>query len=209
MYKFFRKYQKHTMAFFMVVLMVAFIVPTTFRNGQGSSDQIVGHVGSEKVYLNNIRQAEDEWSILTTVMHRTRMTGEEQWEPILLSMPQQLLQDIKNKPEKYYLLQLEAKKMGLSPNAKNAEDTLTNPNIGIRMPDGSVISYDNIDVETARNNLRISVANFLMITEAFHSAASAIKISAPLAQHELAAEAQRIKTRVVDFTGKDYEDKVP
>jgi hypothetical protein len=209
MYKFFRKYQKQTLAFFMVILMVAFIVPTTFRGTQGAEDQIIGRIGDEKVTREQLRDAEDQVNMLTQVMLHVHPNGEQQWEPLLLSMPQAFIADIRNKPEKYYLLVVEAKKMGLAPDLKNAEGLLTTPNVGIRMPDESVVSFDNIADEGMRNNLEYSLANVLMISQAYRNATDALKISQPFVQHELAAESEKIKVRLVDFSGKDYLPRVP
>jgi hypothetical protein len=209
MFKFFRKYQKHMMAFFMVILMVAFIVPTTFRGTQGGADQIVGHAGDDKIYREQLRSAEDQFNLLTQVVMHVRNSGEQQWEPIVLSMPAAFVQDVRNKPEKYFLLLYEAKKMGLSPDMKEAEEVLASPNVGIRMPDDTVVSFDNITDANMRGNLQYSLANVLMISRAFRNAADALKISAPFVQHELAAENEKIKVRLVDFAGKDYLARVP
>src|SRR5450432_2711469 len=208
MYNFFRKYQKQTMAFFMVVLMVAFIIPTRFGSMQGPEDQIIGKVGSDKVTRTEVRSAEDQWSAVKLIAQHVHPTGEEQWQPVFASLPPQLIADLQTKPEKLYLLEYEARKMGLTPDLSAAEDLLTNQNIGIRMNDGSVVRYENIP-EDRRNGLRFSTANMTMVLEAFQRAADAVKVSQPLSKHELASALQKIKVRVVDFPAKDYDAKVP
>ena len=209
MYKFFRQYQKQTLAFFMVILMIAFIIPSRFGSSQGNDDQVIGKIGDEKVMRNSVRAAADQWGLVKNIVHRVRNSGDEQWQPAYAALPSQLIDDLQTKPEKYYLLQEEARKMGLQPDLQHAEEYLTDPNVGIQMENGSVISYDSIPTEDGRNRVQYSVANLMMVISAFQRAVDAVKISEPMAKHDLAAEYQKIKVRVVDFPDKDYDSRVP
>ena len=59
MYKFIQRNQKKMLAVFGVVLMIAFIIPSTFKNGgAGRGDQVIGKVGDVKVLGDEIFGAE-------------------------------------------------------------------------------------------------------------------------------------------------------
>jgi hypothetical protein len=208
MFKFFKKYQKQTMAVVMVVLMVMFIIPTSFRNPQNSDDPVMGAIGSDKVLRSNLRDAEDQLSTLKYLVHRTRASGEEQWQPVLASLPRPFIEDLQTHPDKLYLLEYEAKQMGFSPDLANADQLLASTDVGVRTTEGSTIPYDSLPGADQKNSIRYSVANLLMVINAFQRAVDAVKVSDPLTKHELAANFQKIKVRVVDFPSKDYESRV-
>ncbi|WP_428939233.1 hypothetical protein [Fontivita pretiosa] len=215
MYAYIRKNQKKVMAILGVILMIAFIIPTGIRATRPDMEHVVGQIGSEKIYREQIQAAEDEWRFIAeTVLQRNPAAAvdsqQSQWASILTMLPEQIVRPIERQPETYFLLQAEARQMGLSPNLAEAEQFLSGETAGIRYQ-GRVMSLadlSQVDPRFAEQTKR-AVAELLMVLSAFDRAVQAVKLSAPLVEHELAASMQQIKLNIVDFSAADFEASVP
>src|SRR4051812_32894289 len=61
MYKFFQRNQKKMLAVLGVLLMVVFIIPSTFRGGNGArGDMVIGNVGKAKIRSADEGQAKED-----------------------------------------------------------------------------------------------------------------------------------------------------
>src|SRR3954451_23656424 len=183
MYHFFRNNQKFVMIV-MVVLMVAFIIPTFFNRGQGGYENVKGTIGKEKGPIDQVREAQSERNFLAqhVAIQQRSPDGRQQWLPLPAAvLPVSVLEQMRGNEniELYYLLQVEARKMGLSPNIERVNQELAQPQIGIRMPDGSFTDINRVEQvdEAMANNVRYSMANLLMVSDAFGRAFDAVKIS--------------------------------
>src|SRR4051812_18992811 len=76
MTKFIRNNSKKLLALFMVILMVAFILPTGVKYGQqATQSRLVGHLGDEKIYDTDISRAKHEWEMLENYVIVTDNNG--------------------------------------------------------------------------------------------------------------------------------------
>jgi hypothetical protein len=211
MYKFFRDNQKKLLAIFGVVLMIAFVMPTTMKNPNGPDPQRVeGMIGLDKITLDQTRAAEDEWHYLAQrVMVHANMGGQQQWVPVTQALlPSEVSAEMQANPNTYFLLQYEARKMGMVPQYQDAADFLVNDQVGIRTSNGAVVALESLNDNATRTIAGQYMANLLMVTSAFQRVANSVKVSDPLVQHQIAEQSQQIKVRVVDFAAKNYEAKV-
>lgn len=214
MHNFIKRNQKRLLAVFGVFLMVAFLMPNFQSAPPSRFDYVVGTVGDQKLQRDKFDHAYDEWNFLQKrLVVRSQATGTGQWMPVLYQLPPQfspMIGAIQEKPEIYYLLQYEAREMGLAPQHESAREFLSSPNadVGVSQPNGSVIGWTNLVDETQKGMAERSMANLIMVITAFGRAMDSVKVSDPLVTHELAQRLQQIKVRVVDFPVKEYESKV-
>src|SRR5947207_13380708 len=73
MYKFFQRNQKKLLAILGSLLMVVFIIPSTFRSNVGRGETVVGTVGKAKVFAADEAQAKED-------LHALAMAG---FQPLL------------------------------------------------------------------------------------------------------------------------------
>jgi hypothetical protein len=218
MYSFFRKNQKFVMVV-MVILMVAFIIPTFFDRGRGGRDAPIGKVGDEQVLQGQVKYAADEFEYL---LRRVEIMEQDPPRPpfylpavaILAAHrmdrnPNEalgsLITEMREKPDFYYLLQLEARRMGLTPTL-NENDLQS---LVIRTDDGRRIPFADSTDEDLNNRVRVFFAKLLMVQRAFLRACDTVKLSRPYLDFQIAASSQAIKCYVVDFLLNDYLSKVP
>ncbi|HVT87335.1 MAG TPA: hypothetical protein VHD56_00650 [Tepidisphaeraceae bacterium] len=210
--KYLRDNSKKLMSIFGALLMVVFLIPSYMSRNSGGGDTVIGSIGDQKITRDQVRDAEDEWEyVVRHILIRGQGTGQQQWQSIANILPQELDQSMRSNPEAYFLLKTEATRMGLTPRPEEAVAMLsdTNSPYAIAMLDNRIIPFANIDDESIKNNVTYSLANLVMVMNAFERAATVVKVSQPLINHELALRLQEIKSRVVDFSAKQYEDKVP
>jgi hypothetical protein len=207
MNKFLRNNQKKLMAIFGVVLMIAFVVPTLPHVNQ-NVEKVVGYLGDQKITADDVQSAANEWDLLSRQVGVRSSSGESQWQPIIGMLGQEGATAIQQRPELYYLLQVEARRMGLVPPYADTDQMLADPRVGIHMPDGSIIPLADVPDPARRNNIRESVARLMMVQNAFLRAADAIKVSKPLIDHQLAERLQQLKVYVTDFDASAYAEKV-
>src|SRR4051812_5102796 len=121
MYRFIRKNNKKLLAIFTAFLMIVFILPSSSRMFQPDRNVLMGHLGDEKIYATNVRQAQLEWEALKRIYVPSR-NPQVRWEPVWhLIFPPDVFQNefaeqISQHGDMFYLLQREAQKMGAQPN---------------------------------------------------------------------------------------------
>src|SRR5262245_16612864 len=172
MYSFFRKNQKFVMVV-MVILMVAFIIPTFFDRGRGGRDAPIGKVGDEPVLQGQAKYAADEFEYM---LHKVEfMEQDPSGRPFYLPavailaahrMDQnpneaigRLISEMRERPDFYYLLQLEARRMGLTPSINENDEQ----RIVIRTDDGRRIPLADSTDEDLNSRVRSCVARLLMV----------------------------------------------
>ena len=209
MYHFFRNNQKFVMIV-MVVLMVAFIIPTFFR-GQGGYENVKGTIGKDKkATIDQVREAQSELNFLL------RSTSPSSSEPPTAASSGFLCRRLcclfrcssrwARKREHRALLPPASRggKMGLSPSIQRVNQELSQPQIGIRMPDGSFTDINRVEQvdEAMAQRRRFSMANLLMVSDAFGRAFDAVKISDPLSKFVVAQQLQQVKEPAGGFPGQ-------
>src|SRR5690606_24794880 len=110
MYGWMQKNQKKMMAIFGVVLMVAFVLPTTITSSFGTPDPVRGYAGEEPVTASELNIAAEQWEMLTQLAFSMGA-----YEPSFLFMMQvpQIIEGYRDNPEAFVLLQREARRMNV------------------------------------------------------------------------------------------------
>ena len=200
MYKFIQRNQKKMLAVFGVVLMIAFIIPTTFKNGgAGRGDQVVGKVGDFKVLASDEEQARHEIQLLKSIGYSRLFT---------LGAPSPSSRDPDAKPEAlaafeqhpllFALLQREAQQEGIQVSDEQLKQVREQilPKLRTR---GSQI--DPEDVAAA-------IEHLMLVDASYQRAASNVKVTSPQVRLSLARE-NRVKLNVVELNPARFREQVP
>ncbi|HRK29806.1 MAG TPA: hypothetical protein PLD59_01905, partial [Tepidisphaeraceae bacterium] len=209
MQKWLEKNKKRLLAVIGVFLMVAFLAPSTFQgchHGQGS----FGTMATGNVDAVNVQNAvaEFEYAAQNIGVLQTDPTGAQQFVSILQATPLALAADqFQEHKVLYYLVREEARQLGAGISDEQLDEVLGQ--INIRMPDGSVVLYENIKKKPQGRFTRQALANLFSISAAFNRARSDIKITEPQRRADLAMQAQSISLNMVDFPADSYANKIP
>ena len=201
MYKFIRKNQKKMLAISTAFLMIAFLIPTFGRKSDG--DQVVGKIGEKPVHLNEVVRARREWDLLkgqlfVRVPDESGTSRGVRWVPLAEVMGPAAYQQIEGKTDLYLLLQREAQDMGIVVDSEQV-DRLIKTEIQA--------NFDTSDPARA-DDVRQAVTHFLLVRDAYQRSADVIKVSDPYRRYELANQLQSIKVNLVEYSAKDFQDKV-
>ncbi len=197
MYQVLKKYRRRLMAFFAVGLMVAFLVPTMSGRGQTRSNTPAGMIDGKTVYVTDLVNSQQEWELLK----RNLLVGSEGYgaRPLASLFGPMAAQQIEEHRDLYMLLQKEAANMGMFVSRTRAEELLKQ----VRVVGMEMRSLDNVEF------VKRTLANFLMVQDAFGHAADVIKVSQPYRDYELATRFQEMKVNAVDFAAADFALTVP
>ncbi len=118
---FFRRHQKFVMVL-MVVLMIAFLIPTSFKScsGGNQASQVIGKVGSDKITVADTIGAQRSIRILEMLRQQQPRTIEELFFAYFLNFNPE-----KDRPLNWALLLHEARSLGLKPSETQAKQLLT------------------------------------------------------------------------------------
>jgi hypothetical protein len=202
MYRYFERNGKKILAVLGVFLMVAFIIPTGFRNQGGRTrGRAVGTLGKTTVYSNQIQEAKDEWGMLTqSRIYAGRSFAVSQMGVALAGLPggQYNMPDrpgeIDRHPELFYLLSTEAEKQGV-----RVSDDLIN----------TILQNELLTPGVNQALLRDAVRRVLLIGALHDRVASSVKISQPAMLRENAAAWQTVRLNLVEFNVGPFAKSVP
>jgi hypothetical protein len=208
---------KYLMAFFGVLLMLVYILPSATKYGNPhGNDSIRGYMGTLAVYQSDLQRYRSEWDYLNhfafaqqEVPAEEGMPAERTWAPIGRMLGPEAFEQFRQHPDMYALLIEEARQMGVGVSRDQLENLITSE---VRTPDETgtkVIKPSESPDPERMDNLRASLTDFLLVENAFERAATTIKASAPLSQHWLATRHQEISLNMVEFSAAPYLAKVP
>jgi hypothetical protein len=208
---FLRRHQKKLLAIFASFLMIVFILPSSTRMFEPNRNALMGHLGDEVIYADKVRQAQLEWDALKRIYIPSR-DPQQRWQPVWTALfPPQLfstsvMEQIDQHPAMYYLLQREAKRMGAQPNEQAMQQLLEMS--ATPTADGRIVPLNQADDDRV-DLLKASLANLLLVQNAFEHQVDLIKLSQPVKQYELATQAQQISVDLVEFKQADFANRVP
>ncbi len=81
MYKFIKNNQKKMLAVFGVLLMIVFVIPSSFKNSRERTRRAIGKIGDTPVYDEDLKQLTDEWRILSGVPTALPFVNELKYPP--------------------------------------------------------------------------------------------------------------------------------
>ncbi len=132
MHKFIKNNQKKMLAVFGVLLMIVFIIPSSFRNSRERTRRAIGKIGNTPVYDDERKELADEWGMLKRVsvqlpfvnelifpggvppQYRQFVRPDNQLQTVPLTYKLGMLaRQIDEHPDLYLLLKLEAERREL------------------------------------------------------------------------------------------------
>ena len=192
MYYIIKRYQKKLLAVFAVLLMVAFVATLGVRGPTTAHyDPVVAKAGDASIKDSEMRRARDEWQLL----YETPVPDPRLRQMIrlpYLALPESLVSDIKDHPELFLLLQLEARRDGISIDPDQARSVATNEM--------------NVDASSPRFPEAVRAAeSLLLVQHEINRLNDAIKVSAPEWQHAAAQEYSTVRLNLIDFKTSEFE----
>lgn len=212
MFKFIKKNQKKVLAFFMVGLMIAFMLPAAMTNMTRTGNTTRGHIGKQELSDREVREAHAEWILLKENIFVLGRPDPFSRTPQLESIADRLGANqfdwrtgngrfvrgqIDAHPEAFALLIHEAHAMGAAVSPDEMNTALINAQT---KPDGQP------EFEQRVNQ---AVSDMLLVQAAFNRASDVVKVTDPERMHMLGTYMQSVSFDVVDFDAKKYLATVP
>ena len=194
MYHLLKQHRRHLLAIATALLMVAFLLP--LRN-TGGNDFVIGEVYGKSLHASEVQRTNYFWNLLRQKIYVQSQMG---LMPVGYELGQYAVQQIEEKSELFALLVAEAHKQG----AYVSDEML-------REKHQSLIFAPDLNMAdpAVANNVNGALRDLLMVEQAFDRALSAIRVSAPMRDHEIATRMQQVKLAVVDFRAADFMNQVP
>lgn len=198
MYNLLKKHRRHLLAIATAFLMVAFLVP--YAGNSGGRDVVIGNADGEKVYLSQLQQAEQQWNRLSSQIYAPIATPYGlQMQPLAAQLPSQAISQMNEHPELYLLLLMEANRNGIYVSNERVDGLFQQ--VQVRGADLSNLNQ----IEAVKRTLH----GFLQVNDAFARTLSAVRVSRPLSDYEMATRFQQLKLSAVDFPAADFMQQVP
>jgi len=198
MYYLIKKNQKKLLAVFGVLLMIVFIIPPAAKYGSTHYDPVVAKAGDTSIKDSEMRRARDQWEMANRLTLPMGQGFGQQRVPLPYHMlPFTLVQDIQQHPELFLLLQIEAKRDGLSADIDDARSLVANI-----IPDANLSDPRIQEAVDAAHAL-------LLVASEVNRLNTAVKVSAPEWQHSAAQEYSTVRLNLIDFRTDEFEKSVP
>jgi hypothetical protein len=200
MYKFIQKNQKKFLAVFGVLLMIVFILPSSFKNNLSRGDLTIGTVDGEKITGFDLGQARSDLDLLRQYEFLPLIELGGGADASSGAAEHSVVARYFHGDDgalNYLLLQKEAKKLGFSISPQAADSVVAAEFKNMQL------SQDVLDQVTP------AVGRFMLVQAAFDRASEAVKASKPLMQYYLAERYQGIKLNLVEYSAAELEKSVP
>ncbi|GEM_PF-6577297 len=192
MYSVLKKHSRKLLAIATAALMVAFLLPN--RN-TSNRDDVIAHIAGKKVYRSQMQQAQYEWHLLMRKIY----DAESRQAIAVHELPEQVAAQIEEHPDLFLMLRTEALNSGVY----ISDERLLEMRGRIALADMDMNQRD------AQGAVDEALRGLLMVKEAFSRVASAVRVSQPLRDHEIANRLQQIKMSAVAFAAADYMAQAP
>jgi len=203
--------KRKLVAVFLVVLMIAFLLPAGMGS-LGTNNPVVGKIGDEEILNNEWASHRQQWDVLTRlpfkgsqVPYAFRLASPEEFQMIRYLQqlgrpmrPPYIVQQIEEHPDAWMLLVREARAMGLRVNSIDVERAMTEE---VQIP----ANFDQDQLAM----LQEAVGNLLLVGQSMARIADNVKVSAPMRRHAKAESSQRIDVNLVELNALEYLAKVP
>ena len=198
MYKFIDRNKKKMIAVFGVMLMIVFVIPSTFMGNTGR-DVVLGRMGDTKITGQEVQQAKEHLQTLKQYRFSPLVhMGEPNAMPWTPEGP--IFRELEQHPEAWVLLQNEAKAAGA-----HVTDEQVQATAGGMMGDLLTMA------PTAEVNDRIypALKSYLLVRAGVDRAAGDVKVSQPRVRDAIARAIQETKLDVVEFSAEEFKGQVP
>lgn len=214
MTNFIRDNSKKLLAVLGVVLMIAFILPSQSQLFNDRANRyLVGTAGGSKVYNTDLARAKQQWDLLENMVVISPEANQNRVEYVASALRRNpafniLAEQVSNHPEAFYLLQQEAEKNGVIVQPSDMDEEFKRRRFAVRLQNGVVASLEDADPNT-QAAVRDAVAALVRVERSFTRAMTAMKISRPLREHEIARQLQQIQLEAVELAASDLLSQVP
>src|SRR5688500_5554834 len=212
MMKTLRKNNKKILAIFTAMLMIAFIADTGYRRYNApdtAGGGVVGKFAGAELRANDVDVAETEVRLLlqNALVQTNSPDPARQFVSVLeaVRMPQEVVGEWLDRPETFALLKEEARRIPVTVDARQLEQYMSG--LVVRLPDRRVVPANQAG--EFGQNVRASVADLILVVEAFTRAADAVKASRPLVMYSAVQGNQTVSVRYVPFSAKDLIERAP
>lgn len=209
------KYRKQILATVMIILMIAFILPSAYKGpGGGRINRVVGHIGKEAVHSNDLLSCEQSWDLLNkTIAIPTGVPGR-YLKGTVLMLPRSGAQPeavgvvsdlIQTHPEAFYLLVKEAERNGVVVTADEVsrmlEEAVAVAGLGTQAP----VAYNDMDNPNLADAIRVAVGQAMLVQKSLEKAEGAVtKVSRPMRRQVLAQESDTATFDLVEIPAAPF-----
>ena len=174
--------------------MVSFLItgPTgqLLNNGRQSRGVPIGKLGKKVLYLNDRRQASDEWALLSRTIDLNLSRAQRRYIPVTAALGQSIYSEIHEHPDMFFLLIKEAEQRGINIPLDVVGSYITN------QLSGQLNATDPLAQEAVRH--------FLMVKMLRDQLASNVKFTEPMWKHDLSSIGNRVTLFSVDFSAGQF-----
>ncbi|MDW8262389.1 MAG: hypothetical protein RMJ35_07665 [Phycisphaerales bacterium] len=208
MYKWFQKNNKYLLAFIMIFLMIAFLLPSTFQ-GCDPARMAIGTVYGRRITEPDAAQAYQEYNFVRqNIFVPTVINGQQSWQPLIYATTLRLAdRAIEENKLMYFLLREEARQLGVILPPSQLDLVLAQ--VGFRLPDNRIVDFDSVPNRFEKQYARQALANVLSVEAAFARALANIKVSEPQRKAEAAMQLQTLTLGLVPFNVDSYLAQAP
>ncbi len=194
MYNLLKQYRRQLLAVAAAFLMVAFLLP---MQNLGGRDYRIGKIYGKAFYASEVQRATFHWNLLIQKIFTQSQFG---LMPVSYELGQFAVDEMEQHSELFALLVAEARRHG----AYVSDEML-------RDKHQSLIIAPDIDMAdpVAATNVNNALRDLMMVQQIFDRALSAIRISKPMLDFEIATRMQQVKMAAVDFRSADFLSQVP
>jgi hypothetical protein len=194
--KYLKKNQKKAMAIFSVGLMIAFALPSAMQKYTGQPGGLFGYIGNTEIGGLAVENARREWTVLRSqYIHSRTAQGESSISFADQLVGPQLSRKIEANPVIFYLLKLEAARMGIAVSRDELGEVDANRMV---IPNDSVSDSERL----------AAFHSFLLVQNAWRQVAGSMHLSTPQLLDRL-SQMQDISMNLVEFKSSDFLQQLP
>ncbi|HQY89557.1 MAG TPA: hypothetical protein PK402_12965, partial [Tepidisphaeraceae bacterium] len=211
------KYRRPLIAVCMVVLMLAFLIPSQLPNLRRQTNQKFGTLNGKVIRAADLRDSHNRWNYLKRVVVQTQRGRVPLVHAIFGpgSSSDKLIGMLDRHPEAYMLLLKEAHEDGPGGSDMAATDLIDSGFSGERgrvpievvLEEDRVENLSQLDMEAAAP-YRAALSDLLAILNRADMLSRSIKPSIPLVDRRVAATDQSITAQLLEFRSADYVSRV-
>jgi hypothetical protein len=204
MYAIFDKHGKKILAIVGSLLILVFLLPTTFGTHSGGGGGHLGKIDGKSIDANDVQRSVNALRSIDRLVFPTQ-TG--QFAPVSQAIfPQNVQRQFEQNPVLFYLLSQEALQAGAAVPDTEVEQFLRTP---VKFVVGNTPEDLDRVTQQVKDGLREDLRRVLAVRANFYrTISSGIKISKPLIDDALARQAQQIRVHLATFNASDFESKV-
>jgi hypothetical protein len=200
---FFQRNRRLVIGSIMVLLVIAFLVPTQLPQLMRDTNRQLGTLNGKSLRARDIEESFRSWQALRNVV----INANGQDIPLInLAITPDAVRQIADNPVIWHLLREEARRDGPGASSQEVSNLLESSGqpgqVLIRHNDGRLVSIADLGSATA-DAYRAAVADLLAIANRFQSLENTTKVSRPIVDRYLATEFQAVSARFAPVPAVD------